>query len=41
MFKLIKGFVEEKIDEPINVYIYNEDNFIVHVLKYIEMFSNE
>ena len=41
MFKLIKGFVEEKIDEPINVYIYNEDNFIVHVLKYIEMFSEE
>ena len=41
MFKLIKKFVEEKIDEPINVYIYNEDNFIVHVLKYIEMFSNE
>ena len=41
MFKLIKKFVEEKIDEPINVYIYNEDNFIIHVLKYIEMFSNE
>ena len=33
MFKLIKVFVEEKIDEPINVYF--------HVLKYIEMFSNE
>ena len=41
MFKLIKGFVEEKIDEPINVYVYNEDNFIVHILKYIEMFSEE
>ena len=41
MFKLIKGFVEEKIDEPINVYVYNEDNFIVHILKYIELFSEE
>ena len=41
MFKLIKQYVEEKIDEPINVYIYNEDNFIVHVLKYIGMFSDE
>ena len=41
MFKLIKGFVEEKIDEPINVYVYNEDNFIVHIFKYIELFSEE
>ena len=41
MFILIKKFVEEKIDEPINVYIYNEENFIVHVLKYIGNFSNE
>ena len=39
MFKLIKEFVEEKIDEQINVYIYNEENFITHVLKYIGMFS--
>ena len=39
MFKLIKEFVEEKIDEQINVYIYNEENYITHVLKYIGMFS--
>ena len=41
MFKLIKEFVEEKIDEQINVYIYSEDNFVIHVLKYIGLFSEE
>ena len=39
MFKLIKEFVEEKIDEQISVFIYNENNYIVNVLKYIGMFS--
>ena len=41
MFKLIKEFVEEKIDEQINVYIYNEENFITHILKYIGTFSED
>ena len=41
MFKLIKEYVEEKIDEQINVYIYNEENFITHILKYIGAFSEE
>ena len=41
MFKLIKEYVEEKIDEQINVYIYNEENFITHILKYIGTFSEE
>ena len=41
MFKLIKEFVEENIDEPINVYIYNEENFVSHILKYICMFLED
>ena len=32
---------KEKIDEQINVYIYNEENFITHILKYIGTFSEE
>ena len=41
LFKQIKKYVEEKIDEPINVYIYNEDNFISKIFKYIDLFSDE
>ena len=41
LFKQIKKYVEEKIDEPINVYVYNEDNFISKIFKYIDLFSDE
>ena len=41
LFKQIKKYVEEKIDEPINIYIYNEDNFISKIFKYIDLFSDE
>ena len=41
LFKQIKKYAEEKIDEPINVYIYSEDNFISKIFKYIDLFSDE
>ena len=41
LFKQIKKYTEEKIDEPINVYVYNEDNFISKIFKYIDLFSDE
>ena len=39
MYKLIKEFIEEKLDDQINLYIYDESNYIVNALKYIELFS--
>ena len=41
LFKQIKEFVEEKIDEQINVYIYDENNFIVNLIRYIDVFSDD
>ena len=39
LFKQIKEYTAEKIDEPINVYIYQEEDFIRKILKYIWLFS--
>ena len=39
LFKQIKEYTAEKIDEPINVYIYHEGDFIRKILKYIWLFS--
>jgi hypothetical protein len=41
LFKQIKEYTAEKIDESTKVYIYNEDNFIKKIFKYIGLFSNE
>lgn len=41
LFKQIKEYTTEKIDESTKVYIYNEDNFIKKIFKYIGLFSNE
>ena len=41
LFKQIQEYVTEKIDEPINVYIYQEEKFILKIFKYIGLFSNE
>ena len=41
LFKQIKEYIAEKIDESTKVYIYNEDNFVKKIFKYIGLFSNE
>ena len=41
LFRQIKKYTYEKIDESINVYIYKEDNFIQNIFKYISLFSTE
>ena len=41
LFKQIKEFVQKKIYESINVYIYHEDNFIRKIFKYIGLFTDE
>ena len=41
LFNQIKEYVSEKIDEPINVYIYQEEKFILQIIKYIGLFSDE
>ena len=41
LFRQIKEYTYEKIDESINVYIYKEDNFIKKIFKYIMLFSTE
>ena len=41
LFKQIKEYTAEKIDESTKVYIYNEDNFFKKIFKYIGLFSNE
>jgi len=40
-FKQIKQFTDEKVEEGIRLFVYDEDKFIVDMLKYIEMFSDE
>ena len=40
-FKQIKQFIDEKVEEGIRLFVYDEDKFIVDMLKYIEMFSDE
>ena len=40
LFKQIKEYISEKMEEPINVYIY-EENFIRKIFKYIFLFSDE
>ena len=40
MFEMIKKYVSEKVEEPINVYIYKEEEFIVNLFKYISLFSD-
>ena len=41
LFRQIKEYTAEKIDESTKVYIYNEDNFVKKIFKYIGLFSNE
>ena len=41
LFNQIKEFTAKKIDEQINVYIYNEEDLIRKMLKYIGLFSEE
>jgi hypothetical protein len=41
LFNLIEEYTKEKIDEPINVYIYREEQLILKMLKYIGLFANE
>ena len=41
LFKQIKIFVEENIDEQINVYIYDENDFISDIIKYIGLFCDD
>ena len=41
LFKQIKEYTAEKIDEPINVYIYQEEDLIRKTFKYIGLFSDE
>ena len=41
LFKHIKEYTSEKIDEPINVYIYEEDELVRKIFKYIKLFSDE
>ena len=41
LFRQIKEYIMEKIDEPINVYIYQENELIINILKYIWLFSEE
>jgi hypothetical protein len=41
LFNLIEEYTKEKIDEPINVYIYQEEQLILKMLKYIGLFANE
>ena len=40
-FKQIKQFIDEKIDEGIRTFIYDEDKLIAESLKYIGMFGDE
>ena len=41
LFNQIKEYTSEKIDEPINVYIYPEEELINKTIKYIGLFSDE
>ena len=41
LFKQIQEYTSEKIDEPINVYIYKEEELINKTIKYIGLFSDE
>ena len=41
LFKRIKEFAVEKLDEEMNVYIYEEGELIKKVIKYIWLFSEE
>ena len=41
LFKQIKEYAIQKIDEPINVYIYQEKELIIKIFKYISLFSEE
>ena len=41
LFKQIKEYTAEKIDESINVYIYQEEDLIRKVFKYIGLFVDE
>ena len=41
LFKQIQEYTSEKIDEPINVYIYKEEELINKTIKYIGLFSYE
>ena len=41
LFKQIKEYTIQKIDEPINVYIYQEKELIIKIFKYISLFSEE
>ena len=39
--KQIKEFIDEKIQERVRIFAYYEEKFIVDMLKYIQMFSDE
>ena len=39
--KQIKEFIDEKIQERVRIFAYYEEKFIVDMLKYIKMFSDE
>ena len=41
LFNQIKKFVEENVEEQINVYIYDENEFLAKIIKYIGIFSEE
>ena len=41
LFKQIKQYSIEKIEEPINVYIYQEEELVRKIFKYIWLFSEE
>ena len=40
-FKQIKQFIDEKLEEGIRTFIYDEDKLIAESLKYIGMFGDE